>query len=135
MPILRRNLNIKATNCWTREVLNINSNIVCLYSDIVKHGVGLNWSDLNTRTRHLMKTFYFHCLDYVTLEYLGQLFEYGKNYCFEHCTLQTLLLFQELFPTFPSRFEWQQCYDIIEIINLLLNNYLLQPGERTRVIL
>ena len=126
MRFSKRNLIVREKNCCIQEVIDINSDIVCLYKNIVnrsEQSIIFNWSTLNSRVRNLIKRFYYHCLEYVNLTQFEQLFDYGKNYCFENCILKTLLSFQELFPTFPTRFEWRQSNEIRIIINILVSTY------------
>ena len=128
MPSHQRRLNLLAKSCWALEVFDINYLISSLYDSVINQCIFDNWSNFNIRVRQLIKRFYHHCLDHVTLTDHKQLFDYGQNYCFEHCTLRTLLYFQVLFPVFPSRFEEKASVDICKIIHCLVSTY-FKHGE------
>ena len=126
MPPQRRRgkqLNLLAKTCWAQEVFDIYSLINSLYDSVINQCIFDNWSIFNIRVRQLIKKFYQHCLDHVNLTNHKQLFNYGQHYCFEHCTLRTLLYFQVLFPVFPSQLDEKASIDICKIIDCLVSTY------------
>ena len=108
--------NSVAKKHWAEHVYHINSVITCLYSDLVNQCIFVNYNLLTLRVRKLVKTFYSHCLDHVTLAKYKLLSAHGNYLCFENCWLSTLSLFLEQFPVFPSRHEWRQSSDILELL-------------------
>ena len=132
MIIQEQNLKGRAKNCWAQEIHDINETIARLKGDSAPWwGIAFNWSVLDSQAQKLIKKFYFHCLDYVILTDFGQLFDYGKNYYFENCSLQTLLNFLKFFPVFPSHYEWLQSVDIFKLVDHLVSIYLLHQNKGT----
>ena len=99
----------RAMECWIQDIRVINLTITRLEGENAGWwGVAVNKVVLNGKIRKLIKLFYLHCLDYVSLASHQQLFNYGKNCCFEDDSLNKLLTFLESIPGFPSQHEWLQ---------------------------
>ena len=107
---------------WAQQLTEIDKIINILNNVIADRKLCnfLNWSTLLQKFRLLIKNFYGHCLDYVTLSQSKILYVYGNQYNFDHCTLVTVKKFIVDFPTFPSCFEWRHCVAIEKICDCLL---------------
>ena len=109
MTTSRRTRDNRAMEHWTQDIRVLNITITRLEGENSGWwGVAANKVVLNGKIRKLIKQFYLHCLDYVVLATYEQLFNYGKNCCFEDDSLQSLLTFLKSMPAFPSRHEWLQ---------------------------
>ena len=109
MTTSRRTRDNRAMEHWIQDIRVLNITITRLEGENSGWwGVVANKVVLNGKIRKLIKQFYLHCLDYVVLATYEQLFNYGKNCCFEDDSLQSLLIFLKSMPAFPSRHEWLQ---------------------------
>ena len=109
MTTSRRTRDNRAMEHWTQDIRVLNITITRLEGENSGWwGIAANKVVLNGKIRKLIKQFYLHCLDYVVLATYEQLFNYGKNCCFEDDSLQSLLIFLKSMPAFPSHHEWLQ---------------------------
>ena len=109
MTTLKRTRDNRAMECWVQDIRVINLTITRLEGQNAGWwGFPANKVVLNGKIRKLIKLFYLHCLEYVSLEHHGQLFNFGKKCCFEDDSLNSLLTFLESIPGFPSQHEWLQ---------------------------
>ena len=109
MTTLRRTRDARMSEHWTQDIRGLNMTISRLEGEHSgRWGVSPNKVILNGKIRKLVKLFYLHCLDYVSLTAFEQLFSYGEKYSFEDDSLRTILTFLKSFPVFPTRHEWLQ---------------------------
>ena len=120
----RSKIKCKVKRQWASEIYEINAKVAFLKN---KANNGLNyekWSICLDKLKELIGLFYEYCKDNVTLDLSKELIAYGHSYYFEHCSIQTLTLFVEGFPSFPSHYELKQWVAISIICRKMLAHHI-----------